>query len=74
MAADVHHLDDSIFVCKAHIGYVAASGSVGSHVVIAWHYYLALVVALDNEFTIFLQFNNLLFTLPGLTEDIKERD
>ena len=56
MAADVHHLDDGVFVGEVHIGYAAASGGVSGHAVIAWHYYVALVVAFDNEFAIFIQF------------------
>ena len=56
VAAHEHHPDDGVFVGEVHIGYAAAPGWVGNHAVIYWHFYLALVVVLDNESTVFLQF------------------
>ena len=55
MAADVHHLDDGVFVGEIHVGDSATAGGVSGHAIISWHNNLALVVALDNEFTVVFQ-------------------
>ena len=56
MSADVHHLNDGVFVGEVHIGDSTASSCVGGDTGITGHHYLTFVVTLNNEFAIFYQF------------------
>lgn len=56
MSADVHHLNDGVFVGEVHIGDSTAPSCVGSDTGITGHHNLALIVPLDNEFAILHKF------------------
>ena len=57
MAADVHHLDDGVFVGEIHICYTATPGGVGGDAVVAWYHNLSFGVTFNyllSKFLIFL--------------------
>ncbi len=49
VAADVHHLDDGVFVRQVHVG-ASASGSVGCDAIVSRHYNLSFGVTLYGQF------------------------
>ena len=58
VAADVHHLDDGVFVSQIHVGDSAAPGGVGGHAVVAWYHPRSLT---HNESAVF----TFSYTPPG---------
>ena len=50
VAADVHHLDNGVFVRQVHIGNATASGGMGSDKVVARHHNLSFSVTLYGQF------------------------
>lgn len=57
VTADVHHLENGVFVAQIHIRDAGAPGSVTCHAVIAWHDHIAVKVGLR----LFLSFLNASF-------------
>ncbi len=64
VAADVHHLDDVVFVAEIHIGDSGASGGVARHAFEAWQEYVAVQVSL-RLFAFFLVRVHLLHRQSG---------
>ena len=54
MTADVHHLDDGVFVGEIHIRDAAAPGSVGGDATVTGHYHFSFGVALNHNLAKFL--------------------
>lgn len=46
VTADVHHLENNVFVAQIHIGDSSTSGCMAGHAVIAWHNHIAVKVDL----------------------------
>ena len=44
VTADVHHLEDGVFMIEVHICDAGASGGMACHAVIAWHDHIAVKV------------------------------
>ena len=54
MTADVHHLDNGVFVGEVHISDAAAPGCMRGNTGIPGHYYLTFCISLDGQFSKFL--------------------
>lgn len=50
MTADVHHLDNGVFVGEIHISDAAPPGSVGGDAAVTGHYHFSFGVALYRQF------------------------
>ena len=49
MAADVHHLEDGVFVAQVHVGDAGASGGVARHTFVAWYDDIAVEVGFRHN-------------------------